>query len=384
MKLISRTLNQVESPMDNIYALAAQYEGNLSLLDLAQGVTNYATAPVIANHIAKVACDPDGGKYTSRAGIEQLRNIVARELSNEYAGKVTSENVLITAGCNQAFCIAVSALADFEDEIILPVPYYFNHKMWLQMEHITPVYLSTAPNFIPNPEYAESLITDKTKGIVLVTPGNPTGSTINPSIIHKFAELATKYDIMLILDETYKVFRTFDEPPHELFAKNGWSNNIVSLQSFSKEFAIPGHRVGAAIAHPDLITEMMKLFSCMAICAPRLGQEAVIAALTKAKNWRQDRVMEIHAKQAQFETVFLNKPGGFELCSSGAFFGWVRHPITNKCTDYVLRKLLFDHGILSLPGTIFAPSDEHYLRFSYANLSLDDIADLGLRLREFS
>lgn len=354
------------------------------MLDLSQGTPNYATAPVIANHVAKVACTPEGSKYTSRPGLDKLRELVADEISQSYVGTVTPDQVLITAGCNQAFCLTVSALADCGDEVILPVPYYFNHDMWLRLDRISPVYLHSAPHFVPDPDAAKALITNKTRAIVLVTPGNPTGLTIPPSVIHAFADLAKKHNIMLILDETYRVFRTTDEPAHELFGQRFWGDSVVSLHSFSKEFAIPGHRVGAAIAHRDLIIEMMKLFDCISICAPRLGQEAVIVALTIAKDWRRDRVLEIRKKQSRFESVFASQPGGFELCTAGAFYGWARHPAVGKATDQVVRRLLFEHGILVLPGTIFTPADDQYLRFSFGNLSISEIDELKVRLDEFA
>jgi aspartate/methionine/tyrosine aminotransferase len=381
MRLISRTLNQLQSPIGSAARLLREYTGNRPLLDLSQGTPNYATAPVIANRIAEVALDPDGGKYTARPGLETLRDLLSQEISQAYAGRIQSDQILITAGCNQAFCVAISALAGYGDEVILPVPYYFNHDMWLRLEGVHPVYLKSGSHFIPDPRVAATLVSPKTRAIVLVTPGNPTGVTIPPPVIHAFADLARRNGIMLILDETYRVFRTSEDPAHDLFAQTQWDETVVSLHSFSKEFAIPGHRVGAAIGHPDLIVEMMKLFDCMAICAPRLGQEAAIEALRSAKEWRRDRVLEIRAKQARFEAALTSMPGGFELCAAGAFYGWVRHPWT-ETADQAVRRLALDSGILVLPGTIFSPTDDRCLRFSFGNLSNSEIDAVGVRLHE--
>ncbi len=384
MRLISRTLDLIPSPIGFAHELVREYQGSRKVLDLTQGAPSYPTAPVIANHIAHVAKELDGGRYTPRPGLNRLRELVATEISDADGGSITIDNVLITAGCNQAFCCSISAIAEIDDQVILPIPYYFNHDMWLRLDRITPVYLDTEPGFVPDPVAAERLITDKTKAIVLVTPGNPTGVTIPPSVIHEFYDLAKKYDLMLILDETYKVFRSAEGPAHRLFNDSAWGETVVSLHSFSKEFAIPGHRVGAVIAHRELIVEMMKLFECMSICAPRLGQEAVIEGLSKAGDWRSDRVREIREKQFRFETVFSKKPGGFKLSASGAFFGWVQHPLLNDHTNEVVRRLLLKHGILVLDGNIFTPTDQHYLRFSFGGLSLNEIDELGDRLQEFA
>lgn len=383
MRLIARTLQIAESPIGTAHALLKGYQGLRPILDLSQGTPNYAPATAISNHVAAVAHASDGGDYTARPGLDKLRRLVAAEVSEDYRGDVRADQVLITGGCNQAFCCAISALADSGDEVILAAPFYFNHDMWMRLDHITPVYLQPGPGFIPDPEAADRLVTNRTRAIVLVTPGNPTGITIPPEIIHRFATMAAEHKIVLILDETYRVFRAVDEPPHRLFSRPSWEESVVSLHSFSKEFAIPGYRTGAAIAHPSLIVEMTKPFECMAICAPRLGQEAVIAGLTFAKDWRRDRVEEIRARQRRFEAVLETRPGGFELCASGAFYGWVKYPALGLSANEVVRKLAIDHGVLALSGNIFTPSDSQYLRFSFGNVSVTEIDELGERLRAF-
>jgi aspartate/methionine/tyrosine aminotransferase len=384
VKLLRRTLDQISSPLAQAHALLQGYKGVRSVLDLSAGAPSYPTAHAISRHIAEVACAEDGGKYTSRPGLDQLRKLVAKEISSDYGGDVSADNVLITAGCNQAFCLAISAIADAGDEVILPVPYYFNHDMWLRLNLISPRYLFSDRNLVPDPERAESLISGKTRAIVLVSPGNPTGLTIPPSAIRAFADLAREREIMLILDETYRVFRDSDQPAHELFRHGNWQDTVVSLHSFSKEFAIPGHRVGAAICHPDLLAEMLKLLDCVAICAPRLGQEAAIAGFTHAKEWRATKARELRQKQVLFERAIAENPAGFELHSAGAFFGWVRHPILREPTESVVRRLMLEQGVLTLPGTIFTPTDDRYLRLSFAGLSADDANDLIARLSIFA
>ncbi len=380
MRLTARTLEQIQSPIASVRNLLRLYKGHSPVLDLSQGMPCYATAPVIAHRIAEVACAPDGAMYTERPGLESLRRLVAEEISQAYAGAARPDHILITAGCNQAFCVAISALAENGDEVIISVPYYFNHDMWLRLEGMCPVYLCSAPSFVPDPAIAETLISNRTRAIVLVSPGNPTGVTIPPSVIQAFADLARANNIVLMIDETYRVFRASDEPPHELFSSPNWEDYFVSLHSFSKEFAIPGHRVGAAVGHPDLILEMMKLFDCIAICAPRLGQVAAIEGLASAKDWRRARALDIRKKQAQFESVFSCRPGGFEVCSAGAFFGWVRYPDIGLSSDQMVIKLLLEYGILVLPGTVFSPTDDRYLRFSFGNATEEELDELGVRL----
>lgn len=384
MRLTSRTQDLIQGPFGTLARLAREYQGHLPLLDFSQGSPDYPPPPAVIEHVIQAAASPDGARYTPRPGLERLRELMADDLSQAYEAAVGPEQVLITAGGNQAFCVAISALAGPGDEVILAVPFYFNHEMWLRVDGISPVFLPTAPPFIPDAAAAEALISERTRAIVLVTPGNPTGATIPPPVIHEFADLARRRDIMLVLDETYRVFRPDEGPAHRLFARPDWGEAVVSLFSFSKEFAIPGYRLGAAVGHRDLIVEMMKLFECMTICAPRLSQEAAIAALTSAREWRRERALELRQRQTRLERVFADRPGGFELCSAGAFYAWVRHPAAGEATDEVVRRLVLEHGLLVLPGTIFTAADEGYIRFSYGNVSNGDIDELGRRLREFA
>jgi aspartate/methionine/tyrosine aminotransferase len=381
MRLTSRTLQLAPSPISSAQALVREYTGEKPIFDCSQGVPHYPTSPEIAARIAAVAISPEGGRYTARAGIEALRVALADELSAAYEGTIRPNQVLITAGCNQAFCTTLSALAEPGDSVIVVEPFYFNHDMWLRLDGIRPAYLRCEPGFVPDASAAEALISPRTRAIVLVTPGNPTGVAIPPAVIDDFVDLAMGRGVMLVLDETYRVFRDDPGRPHAVFSNDRWDEAVVSLHSFSKEFAIPGHRVGAVVGHPDLIGEALKLLECVAVCAPRLGQEAVMEGLRSSTQWRRTRAMEMRDKLESFRRGFAQSPGGFSLAASGAFFGWVQQPASSQSSEETVRRLVVDSGILALPGTLFTRRDEGYLRFSFANLSLVEIDELANRLQ---
>jgi aspartate/methionine/tyrosine aminotransferase len=264
--------------------------------------------------------------------------------------------------------------------MIVPLPYYFNHDMWLRMEGITPVYLEPGDGWRPDPEAARRAISPRTRAILLVTPGNPSGVTVPPATIAEFAAIAAEHDITLIVDETYRNFRGTKEPAHTLFADPAWGENVVSLHSFSKDFAIPGYRVGALVASPKLIREAMKVLDCVQICAPRIGQEAALAGLLHATAWREAKALEVSRKLEAFQAMMAARPGGFELAACGAYFGWIRHPFVGKPTADVVQNLLFSHDLLLIPGTAFLPDDRRMIRASVANLALEEIAEFGRRL----
>lgn len=380
MKLTQRTQAQMDSPIGAMAHLLDQVPADKPLLDLSQGAPGFPPAPEVAARIAEVAVDPAGARYAPLLGLPPLREAFAADIHAAYGGDVEPYDVCITAGCNQAFCVVTSALAEPGDEIILTLPYYFNHDMWLGLDGVKARYLDPGDAVVPSVAAAEELINEKTRAIVLVTPGNPTGQTLEPELLQEFADMAERRDIVLIVDETYRSFVPGDDPPHRLFERLTWRDHVVSLHSFSKDLAIPGHRVGAIIAHPDLLREAAKLIDCISICAPRVGQEAALAGITEATEWRAAKIEEIAAKQSVFEEVMASSPGGFELLAAGAYYGWVRHPFEVPSQD-VVRRLLLEQGVLTIPGDAFGPTDPGCIRFSFANADIDRLGELTDRLK---
>ncbi|MGF1595900.1 MAG: aminotransferase [Acidimicrobiales bacterium] len=384
MRLTDRTLQLTASPIAEAHAWLAQRTSDRRLLDMSQAAPAYPTAPEIAARIAEVAHESDGGRYAPPPGLPELDRAFAEELSTDYGADLAAANVLPTGGCNQAFCVVTSTLTRPGDEVIMAVPYYFNHDMWLKLDGVRPVYLHTEPGRPAGPAAAAALISPRTAAIVLVTPGNPTGVTIPPDVLGAFYDLASEHDLALVVDETYRNFRATDDPPHDLFSRPRWWDTLISLHSFSKDLAIPGYRVGAVVAGEAVIYEVMKIVDCVQISAPRIGQEAVVAGLRHARPWRREQAARIAGAQRVFETVMAARPGGFELASAGAYFGWVRHPFADLATDEVIKRLVLDHDVLAIPGTAFTPTDERWVRFSFANLSPDDLRELGRRLDEMT
>ncbi|HUZ55208.1 MAG TPA: aminotransferase [Streptosporangiaceae bacterium] len=381
MRLSPRTLDQADSPVTSAYALIDLRVGDKKLLDLSQAAPQYPPAPAVIEQVVRIARDAHGGEYTEVPGMPRLREAFAAELSRDYRGAVSPANVVITAGCNQAFSLVVSTLAGPGDEVVLPLPYYFNYDMWLRLNGIAPVYLEPDGDLVPRAAAAEACITRRTRAIVLVTPGNPTGVTVDPVGVAEFAAVAQRHGIALILDETYRSFRGTDRPAHDLFADPGWAQTVVSLHSFSKDLAIPGYRVGALVAAPELNREVCKLLDCVAICAPRIGQEAAWAGVTGARAWRASRARDIARQRGWFEDAMAGQPGGFELLSCGGFFGWIRHPFAGRSTDDVIRELVIKQDMLLIPGTAFQPDDRGTMRVSISNLDRHQVVDFAGRLR---
>lgn len=382
MPHIGRTDGLIHSPIGAAFGLLAAHTPVRPLLNLSQAAPSFAPPAVVADRVAEVAHEPDGARYVPQEGLPTLRAALASELTELYPGDITADQVLITAGCNQAFCVVASALTNPGDNVVVALPFYFNHDMWLNVEGVERRYVEAGPSMTPEIDAVAAAIDDRTRALLLVSPGNPSGAVLSPSELGAFFDLCVERDITLVLDETYRCYRGTDAPAHDLYSRSGWAEHLITLHSFSKDLAIPGYRVGAAVGDPSFLAEAMKLVDCVAICAPRIGQEAALAGLLHAGEWRTEQVRRIGERQAQFEAAMAAKPGGYELISSGAYFGWVRHPFDGRPTLEVVEELLTKRDVLVIPGTAFTPSDEQMLRFSFANLSAAEIDELALRLSE--
>jgi hypothetical protein len=359
-------------------------ERNRALLNLCQAVPSYEPAEALQSEIARLAHDPATHLYTDIHGIPELRSALAQHMAADYRGHIHQENVSITSGCNQAFCVAIMAVAQRGDNVVLPVPYYFNHQMWLDMlgveKRLVPAFAEGRA--YPLPEDAAALIDSHTKAIILCSPNNPTGAIYPPEIIEGFYDLAMASGIALIVDETYKDFRSSPEPLHGLFAKPDWQDTFIQLYSFSKVFALTGYRVGSLIAGGKVLVEAEKILDCMAICAPQISQRAALFGLAHLETWKQEKRHLMETRKVALLAAFHNPKLSYTLISSGAYFAYVKHPFGNAAAKSVAMRLAGEHDVLCLPGTMFGADQDSYLRFAFANSPTEDMPLLVDRLIE--
>ena len=359
-----------------------EFSDAVPLLDLAQAVPNYPPPENLRAHIADKANDPDSYFYTDITGLAELRDATAAHMSHQYRAHIDCRQVAITAGCNQAFCVATLALAGNEDEIVIPLPYYFNHDMWLTMQNIRPVYVPFTDTAAGVPDLAaiKARLGTNTRAIAIVTPNNPTGAVYPHDWLHELFGMAQHRGIALIVDETYKDFHRGSSPPHDLFNEPDWEQTVVQLYSFSKAYSLTGMRVGSIVTGAEIMEQITKILDCLQICAPRIGQLAALYGLQHLDAWRTAQSTRIAAQGDAFRRAFQDDRLRYRLISSGAYFGYVRHPFAGQQAYTVAKRLADEHAILCLPGSMFGADQEAYLRFAFANLDADRFADLVERL----
>ncbi|HYD04468.1 MAG TPA: aminotransferase [Reyranella sp.] len=352
------------------------------LVDLSQAAPGYPPASAMTEHLKEIIGAPQTSRYTDIEGIPPLRSGLAKDINRRYGGAVKPEHILITAGCNQAYCLTANALAKPGEAIIQTSPYYFNYRMWLDMSGIETVLLPHAKHNPASPDLgaAEKLIGPKTKALVLISPNNPTGAIYPPEEIRAAFELCRKKKIAFILDETYRDFMPASPAPHDLFRDPDWSDTLIHLNSFSKSFSLPGYRVGAIVADPKLVTEIAKAMDCVAICAPRIGQLAAAYGLEHLDTWRAGNTEMIGDRLLSVQSAFSRNVLGYELISAGGFFAYLKHPHRGRTAMEVAKRLAEQQNLLILPGSMFGPDQDDYLRVAFANVEAKWMPEVAERL----
>ncbi len=355
------------------------------LINVSQAAPVAAPPKPLLQHIADTALNkPEAHLYGPVLGLPELRAEVATQWSAAYAGEIAPAQVAITSGCNQAFCATLTAIAGEGDEVILPTPWYFNHKMWLDMQGVTAVPLPTDDHLLPDPELAAALITERTRAIVLVTPNNPGGVEYPAELVRAMYELAKSRGIRLIVDETYRDFDSRIGAPHDLFGDPDWQDTLVQLYSFSKAYRLTGHRVGAMVGSFALLAEAEKFLDTVTICPNQLGQHAALWGMQNLSQWLAGERAEILDRRAAItDNLPLLTDQGWELQGAGAYFAYMKHPF-DRPSDQLAQQLVQSHGILTLPGTMFTPEGDQAgkdtLRIAFANVDRAGIGDLFARL----
>ncbi|SHI88890.1 Aspartate/methionine/tyrosine aminotransferase [Shimia gijangensis] len=358
------------------------------LINVSQAAPVDPPPEALRQHIAEVALHvPEAHLYGPVFGMSELRAEVAAQFSAAYGGKISDTQVAITSGCNQAFCAAMMSLAGEGDEVILPTPWYFNHKMWLDMQGIKTVALSTGADLLPDPEIAEALITEKTRAVVLVTPNNPGGVEYSAELVRAFADLAARRDLQLIVDETYRDFDSRTGAPHALFENPDWADHLIQLYSFSKAYRLTGHRVGAMIASEARLSEVEKFLDTVTICPNQLGQHAALWGMRNLGQWLAGERAEILDRRAAItDHMPLIADQGWQVMGVGAYFAYLRHPF-DMASDDLARALVQKAHVLTLPGTMFNPENSQegrqQMRIAFANVDRQGIEALFHRLKSF-
>lgn len=352
------------------------------LIDLTQAAPDTPPSPDLVEYLAGRLADPQAARYTPVEGIPSLRAALARHHTSRYGVEISDEDVIVTSGANQAFWPAVLAVAGPGDEVIVPLPYYFNHVMTLEMLGIRPILVpfDETRSGVPDPDRLAALATPRTRALVLVTPNNPTGAAYPAEVLDRLAELALDRRFALILDETYLDFLPPDRIPHRLFSHPERDRFLIHLYSFSKALALPGYRIGALVAGQEVRRQALKVQDSVVICAPHPAQMAARYGLEHLDGWMEDQRERVSRRQEAFAAALVASGSGSRIVSAGTYFAYLRHPFPDLPAVRAARRLLDEIDLLSLPGTVFGPGQDPYLRLAVGNVPQDRLEEAAERL----
>ncbi|KIH76481.1 hypothetical protein SAMN05660860_01581 [Geoalkalibacter ferrihydriticus] len=365
---------------------AGRHPQDRPLIDLCQAVPSYPPAPELVAHLKGLLDDPALYRYSADEGLPEVRQGLCAYYRQRYAAEMTADHLCLTIGASQAFWLAVVTLCRPGDEVVVAVPYYFDHVMALDMLGIRSVFVpfDEERGGVPDVRALASRINSRTRALLLVTPSNPTGTVSPPEVLAEIFQLAKKNDVALILDETYGEFIPGGVRPHDLFTDPDWDDHFIHLTSFGKTFALTGLRAGVLAASPDFLHQALKAQDTMAVCAPRITQHAILYGVRHLSDWVAANRERMQRRHELFVEQFRGPGNPFRLVTGGSFFAWVRHPFPGHTGRQVSRLLLEEAGVLTLGGEVFGPGLASYLRIALGNLGEEGISEAVRRFREFS
>ena len=377
----SQRLGAVQSPIiPLIDKLTRKHAGTISF---GQGVASYGPPPQAFRRVQQCLADPSINRYGPVEGIPELQHALAHKLVTENGIKIDSDNtIVVTAGSNMAFNTAVLAITDPGDEVIVPLPYYFNHEMSLVMEQCRPVLVPTDDNFHPIMDELEAAVTRKTRAIATISPNNPSGAVYTQEELAAINDLCKRRGIYHISDEAYENF-CYDEHRHFSVASNpDTSSYTISLFSFSKGYGFAGWRIGYMVIPEHLLNAVKKIQDTILISPPVISQHAAIGALEAGEAF----IHANHRTMSKKRETVLDALSGFTCLkntpgSEGAFY--VLLNIDTRMDDMELAKALIEKfRVATIPGSAFGIEQGCYLRLSYGALSGADTADGLERLKK--
>lgn len=322
--------------------------------------------------------------YTSNAGLKELKQEICNYLERKQGLTYDCDtDVIVTVGGSEAIDIAIRAMIDPGDEVLIPQPSYVSYVPCVQLAYGTPaiIELKEENEFRLTKEEILEKITDKTKILVLPFPNNPTGAILERKDLEEIAEVCVEKDIFVLSDEIYSEL-TYNEEPHiSIAAMPGMKERTIVINGFSKAYAMTGWRLGYAVGPKEILKQMIKIHQFCIMCAPTNSQYAAVEAL---KNGDKDvELMRESYNQRRRYLLHAFEEMGLECFEPfGAFYIFPSIKKFGMTSDEFATRLLQEEKVAVVPGTAFGSCGEGFLRISYA-YSLENLKEALGRLARF-
>jgi aminotransferase len=379
-QLISRQVNRVTpSGIRRFFDLLASMDGVISL---GVGEPDFTT-PWHIRETAITALEKGYTMYTSNAGMPELRQELARYLKKQAdLDYDPNGEILVTVGVSEGLDLAMRALLNPGDEVIIPDPCYVSYPSCVILAGGTPVMVPTTEreNFEINARDIEAHLTARTRAILLGYPANPTGAVLSRKKLEEIAELAERNQLTIISDEIYAKL-VYGVEHTCLATLPGRKESTVLLGGLSKAYAMTGWRIGYAASSREIIAAMTKIHQYTMLCAPIMGQMAAIEAL-KAGEESVAEMIEEYNRRRLVIVKGLNKIGLSCFEPHGAFYAFPSIKSTGLSSEEFAETLLLEEKVACVPGPAFGQCGEGYVRCCYAT-SMTNIKEALARMKVF-
>ena len=367
-------MDAVQAPIVPIIGdIIRQVPGTISL---GQGVVHYGPPPAAVDVAREALSNPETHTYQDGAGSRALLGAIEEKLWRDNAIDVArGGRVTITAGGNMAFVHAVLAITEPGDEVIVPVPFYFNHEMAIQMVGCMPVRVPTDDRYQLDLDAIRGALTPRTRAVITVSPNNPTGAVYSEAALREVNRLCGERGVYHISDEVYEYF-TYGSARHVSPASfAGAEQRTISLFSLSKAYGFAGWRIGYMVYPDTLADAVAKVQDTVLVCPPVISQIAAVAAMEVGPAYCRQH---LHALAEVRDIVFAELRSLEPLCTvptvDGAFYCFMR---VHADIDAVrtAERLIREHRVAVIPGPAFGVANGCYFRIAYGALQKQTVAE---------
>ncbi|MBB6444991.1 aminotransferase [Bacillus benzoevorans] len=377
---ISKTVQELKpSGIRRFFDLAAGMEGVVSL---GVGEPDFVT-PWAVREAAINSLEQGYTSYTANAGLLELREEIAKYMKTQFDVEYSPKSeIIVTVGASEAIDIAMRAILDPGDEVIVVEPCFVSYAPMVTLAGGVAVTVQATKenDFKILPSQIEEAITDKTKAILICSPNNPTGTMLNKSELEKLSALAEKHDLLIIADEIYAEL-VYDEEYTSMAAINGMRERTLLVNGFSKGFAMTGWRLGFVCAPEEITSAMLKIHQYAMMCASTMAQYAALEALKTCRS-DVDEMVKSYRRRRNFIVQSFNEIGLTCHVPGGAFYAFPSVASTGLSSQEFAEALLKQEGVAVVPGDVFGESGEGHIRCSYAS-SLEQLQEAIKRMKKF-
>ena len=353
------------------------------VISLGVGEPDFSTPPQVVEEGVR-SLRSGRTHYTSNYGTLELRRALASHLQRLYELDYNPETeICITVGASEAVAVAMAALVDPADEVLLHEPSYVAYLPSILFNGGVPSLVSTtaATNFALDPAALEAAVTPRTKVLFMGYPCNPTGAVLDETTLRAIADIAVRHDLLVVSDEIYDRLVYGGHSHLPIASLPGMRERTVTIGGFSKAYAMTGWRVGYVCAPPDLLEGIVKVHQYEIMSAPTVAQDAAVVALKGAEQ-DVERMVQEYDRRRQMFVAGLNEIGLTTGEPKGAFYAFPSIRSTGLSSEDFSERLLYEQKVAVVPGNAFGPSGAGHVRATLAT-SFEQLEEALVRMRRF-